>query len=96
MSASSHISVFKPTSTTLNFTTLAQKLGDIANSVIPFLIAVAFFAIIWGIFRYVRSAGDSEKVAEGRRVVIWGVVALFLMLSFWGFVMMIKTSLFPS
>ncbi len=89
------LSVFKPAAgNTLNFTTLAQKLGDIANLVIPFLISIAFFAILFGIAKYIRSAGNEEKVAEGRRVVIWGVVALFVMLSFWGFVLLIKKSLF--
>jgi uncharacterized membrane protein YidH (DUF202 family) len=95
MSAPYHISVFKPAAaTTLNFKVLAGKLGDIANLVIPFLIAIAFFSILWGIFRYIRSAGDEEKVAEGRRVVIWGVVALFLMFSFWGLVLLVKRSIF--
>ncbi len=94
MSNNYHISVFKTPSAALDFTTLAQKLGDIANLVIPFLISIAFFAIILGIAKYIRSAGNEEKVAEGRRVVIWGTVALFLMLSFWGFVLLIKKSLF--
>ncbi len=88
------IEIFKTPATSLNFTTLSQKLADQANIVIPFLVAVAFVAVLFGIFKYIRSAGDAEKVAEGRKVVIWGVVALFLMLSFWGFVMIIKTTLF--
>ena|SRR3989338_3394796 len=88
------IEIFTATDENLNFTTLADKLAEIANAIIPFLIGVAFVAIIWGILKYVRSAGDTEKVAEGRKVIIYGIIALFLMLSFWGFVMMIKNSLF--
>ena len=88
-----HISVFDTPGST-NFTDLAGKLGEVANLIIPFLIGIAFVAILWGIAKYIRSAGDTEKVAEGRRVVIWGTIALFLMLSFWGFVMVVKKSLF--
>ena len=88
------IRVFDTPNKNLNFTRLANKLSDIANYVIPFLIGVAFVVIIWGIFRYVRSAGDTEQVAKARLYVIYGIIALFLMLSFWGFVMIISNSLF--
>ena len=94
MPSPSPISIFNNPRPGLNFTTLAGKLGVIANSIIPFLIGVAFVAILWGIAKYVRSAGDTEKVAEGRSVVIWGTIALFLMLTFWGFVTVLKNSLF--
>lgn len=93
-SANTTITVFNTPNPNLNFTSLVNKLSDIANAIIPFLIGAALVLIIWGIFNYVRNAGDSEKVAEGRRVIIYGIIALFLMLSFWGFVILIKNSLF--
>ncbi len=88
------LTVFTDTSTDLNFTTLANKFSGIANTIIPFLIGVAFVIIVWGIFKYILHAGDSEQVAKGRMYIVYGVIALFLMLSFWGFVTMIHTSLF--
>lgn len=93
-SAQTTITVFDTPNQNLNFTSLVDKLSDIANAIIPFLIGAALVLIIWGILSYVRNAGDSEKVAEGRRVIIYGIIALFLMLSFWGFVILIKNSLF--
>jgi len=90
----SALTIFNTPNSGLNFTTFSGKLADIANAIIPFLIGIAFVVIIWGIFKYVRNAGDSEKVAEGRKVALYGVIALFLMFSFWGFVMIIKNSLF--
>lgn len=92
-SAQYTITIFDTPSEDLNFTVFANKLVGIANAVIPFLIGVAFVVILWGIFKYIRNAGDSEKVAEGRKAVVYGVIALFLMLSFWGFVMLITKSL---
>ena len=91
--ASAQIRIYDTPNTNLNFTTFANKLSGIANVAIPFLIGVALVVIIWGIFRYVTHAGDSEKVAEGRKTVIYGILALFMMLSFWGFVMIITRSL---
>ena len=64
------------------------------NRVIPFLIGVAFVLVLAGILKYVAAGGDNEKIAEGRRVIIWGVLILFVMLSFWGLVTVVCTSLF--
>lgn len=89
------IRIFEPrAANTITFTSLANKFGEIANSVIPFLIGLAIAFMVWGIFKYVSAAGDSEKIAEGRKTTVYGIVALFIMLAFWGFVQMIKRSLF--
>ena len=78
----------------ITFTSLANKFGAITNAVIPFLLGLALLFIIWGIFKYIASAGDTEKVAGGRKTIVYGIIAIFLMLSFWGFVKIIQRSLF--
>ncbi len=88
------LTIFTNTNPNLNISTLANKFSGIANTIIPFLIGIAFVIIVWGIFKYILHAGDSEQVAKGRMYIVYGVIALFLMLSFWGFVTMIHTSLF--
>jgi hypothetical protein len=35
---------------------------------------------------YIWNAGDEGKRKEGRGIMIWGVVALFVMVSIWGLV----------
>ena len=94
--ADNTIRIFDTPSSDLSFTSFANKISDVANVLIPFLIGLAFIVIIWGLFNYIRHAGDAEKVAKGREVVVYGIVGLFMMLSFWGFVMIIKNSLFGS
>ncbi|MBI1974980.1 MAG: hypothetical protein HYS57_01310 [Parcubacteria group bacterium] len=77
--------------------TLASSVNvviGLINRVIPFLIGVAFVLVLAGILKYVAAGGDNEKIAEGRRVIIWGVLILFVMLSFWGLVTVVCTSLF--
>lgn len=92
--SASTIKIFNNPDPKLNFTELTNRLSVVGNDIIIFLIGVALVAIIWGAFKYVRAAGDAEKIAEGRKVAVYGIIALFLMLSFWGFVMIIKKSLF--
>lgn len=78
----------------VTLTTTVSKVITEINRVIPFLIGVAFVLVLVGIFKYVAASGDNEKIAEGRRVIIWGVLILFVMLSFWGLVTVVCTSLF--
>lgn len=78
----------------VTFKSVVNVVIGLINTVIPFLIGVAFVLVIWGIFKYVAAGGDNEKIAEGRRVIIWGVFTLFIMLSFWGLVTVVCTSLF--
>ena len=92
--ARADITIYDRPRNDLNFATISNTFSDVANAVIPFLIGVAFVAVIWGIFKYVMSAGDAEKVAQGRMMIIYSILALFLMLSFWGFVTIISKTLF--
>lgn len=94
--AAEPITIFTTPSDDLNFGVMANKLSVIANAVIPFLVGVAVVAIVWGIFSYIRSAGDTEKIAEGRKVIIYGIIGLFMMLAFWGLVLTVRNSLFGS
>lgn len=56
----------------------------IGRFIIPLLFAVALVAFIWGVLRYLMNAADSKERAQGRNFMIWGIVALFVMLSVWG------------
>lgn len=64
---------------------LAQ-LGRILNAAIPFIIGLAVFVIIWGIFTYIAHTAEEEKRAEARQFIVWGIIGVFFMISIWGFV----------
>lgn len=59
----------------------------IDNVLVPIIFALAFLMFIWGIFRYFIQGGhDEEKRAEGRNLMIWGLIGFFVMVSVWGLV----------
>lgn len=62
------------------------RLSSIVNSVIPFIVGLTVFVIIWGIFLYVAKADEEEKRSQGRQFILWGVIGVFFMLSVWGFI----------
>jgi hypothetical protein len=63
---------------------LVALIIDLINRVIPLIFAMAVVVILWGIAQSV--SGSEEKRAEGKAIIVWGVVGLFAMLSIWGLV----------
>lgn len=57
-----------------------------SGTVLPFLIGIGFFILLFGIVNYIRNGDNEEKRAEGRMFIIWGIISIFMMLSIWGFV----------
>lgn len=68
------------------FTGLLNRISTILNAIVPFLVGLGVFVIIYGIFGYIRHSAEEEKRIEARMFIVWGVVGVFMMLAIWGFV----------
>lgn len=77
----------------VTFTGLLNQIAVITNATIPFILGLAVVVIVWGVFNYIVGAGDEEKRAEAKKYIIWGVIGVFIMLSVWGLVNVVKSSL---
>lgn len=65
------------------------------NYVVQFIIALALIAFLYGIFRMVfLDASNEAERAKARKFMIWGICALFVMVSVWGLVNVLRTSVF--
>ena len=64
----------------------------ISKSVIPLLIALSVMYFMWGASTFIRSADDASKRAEGRQFMIYGIIALFVLISFWGLVAVLSNT----
>jgi TRAP-type C4-dicarboxylate transport system permease small subunit len=62
----------------------------ITSILIPLAFALCLLYFFWGIAKYIRGAGDEKAVEEGRRIMVWGVVALFVVSSIWGIIVFIR------
>jgi len=56
------------------------------------LISIATLAFIYGIFKYVVSK-DAESRQSSTKVIIFGLITLFVMVSVWGLVALVKGTL---
>lgn len=70
--------------------TLLESVGDIVRDVlIPLVFTLALLYFFYGVGKYIWSEGQGK--ADGRSIMIWGVVALTVMTTIWGLVSFIGT-----
>lgn len=57
----------------------------ILGSVIPLIMTLAIATFIWGVVQFVIKDDTKEK-EKGKQFMIYGIIGLFVMTSFWGIV----------
>ena len=57
----------------------------VRNSIL-LMAGIAVLVFFVGLVKFISKAGDADAVKEGRTLMIWGTVALFVMASIWGLV----------
>lgn len=70
--------------------TLLVSIGNLVSLAIPILIGVAMVVFFWGIVQYIRK----PEAAEGKKIMIAGIVSLFVMVSIWGIITLAQQALF--
>ena len=64
----------------------------ILSAVVPLLITVALIVFIWGLIKYLMKIGKGEEQQAGIQLMLWGVVAIFVMSSVWGLVALLQNT----
>lgn len=67
-------------------TTLVNQVGNAIKALIPVIFGLAIIYFFWGLIQYIRSAGDPKKAAEGKSIMIYGIIAIAVMVSVYGLV----------
>ena len=65
---------------------LATNLTAVINKIIPFIFAITVIFFFWGLFQFLRGSGDPKMREEGRSHMIYGILAIFVMLSIYGLI----------
>ena len=65
-------------------------LADLINLATPVVVALALLYFFWGLAQYILNAGNEEKKKDGRNIMIWGLLALFIMVSVWGIINVVR------
>ena len=63
-----------------------QVLIDVINGVlVPLILAIAFIAFIWGVFRFFIASNEETK-DKGRDLMVYGLIGFVVIISVWGIV----------
>lgn len=58
----------------------------LVKPVMRLLFILATVSFIWGVIQYFLNAENEEKRKKGKSFMLWGIIALFVMVSVWGLV----------
>jgi hypothetical protein len=58
------------------------------------VLALALLFFFWGVAKFILNADNDEKRTEGKKVMIWGIIALFVMVSVWGLINILANTFF--
>lgn len=64
----------------------------ISQSVTPTLVALSLLWFLFGLAQFIRSAGNSEAVEEGKKKMLYGVIGLFVIVAIWGLVGVLRNT----
>lgn len=97
------ISTFLPTLTSAqsfslggagtNFKTVVDEVTSIVWIVIPMLSTAAFLVFFWGLSKFILNSNKPEEIANGKKYMIWGTLALFILLSWRAIVGLVSNDL---
>ncbi len=65
---------------------LGKVVTQIINPLILLMSAVAFVVFAWGIFEFIKGAGDEKKRSEGKQAIFWGIIGLVIIFGAYGII----------
>ena len=65
-----------------NFSDIISYFLGVLSILIPILSGLAFIVFFWGVSKFILNSGKPEEIKNGKSYMIWGVLALFILLSF--------------
>ena len=65
---------------------------DIISALIPLVIALAILFFFWGLAKFIFYADNEEKKKEGKSIMLWGIIALFIIVTIGGIIALLGDS----
>lgn len=60
------------------------RIGQFVQQLIPFTAALALLFFFYGLALFILNAGNDDKRDEGKKVMFWGIIALFVIAALFG------------
>ena len=72
---------------------LITTVGQLINSVIPIVFGLAVLYFFWGLIQFIQKAGDEHEREAGKQRMLWGIIALFVIVSIFGILQWVGNTL---
>ena len=76
-----------------NVSSLVDSLGTMVSKAIPIVFGILVIVFFWGLVKFIFSSGNEESKADGKKIMLWGLIAMFIAASVWGIVTFARRSL---
>lgn len=74
--------------------TTITYITEIVDLAIPILSALAFIVFFWGLSKFILNSNKQAEIENGKTYMMWGILALFILVSFGAIIGLIKGDLF--
>lgn len=72
---------------------VVKLLLSIINPLIVLVAALSLFVFFKGLTVFISKSGDEKSHKDGKNLMIWGIIALFVMVSFLGIIQLVQKDL---
>lgn len=79
-------------STPSTFSGIVCIIAKLCLDAIPFIIVIAVGAFIYGLIKYVGSGDNEEMRTEGTKMMVYGIIGFFFIVSIWGIISLITNT----
>lgn len=62
--------------------TVIKEVTDILNLLLPILSGLAFIFFFWGLSKFILASDKPEEIKNGRTYMLWGILALFVLVTY--------------
>jgi len=70
---------------------MVNNLLNLLPLVVTILSAFAVVYFVWGVVLFIAQSSNEQAREDGKQRMIWGLVALFVLVSVWGLVVLLQT-----
>jgi uncharacterized membrane protein len=78
----------------MNYASIIGKLVEFLDeTIVPILIGLTVVYFLYGVMKFVKSAGDQKARDEAKNTIMYGLIGLAVMVTVWGLVAIIANSL---
>ena len=65
-------------------------ISGVLNPLVYLFVGAGVVYFLAGVLKYMRKASDDKEHEEGRKMMLYGIIALFVMVSVWGLVRVLQ------